>query len=166
MSHRSLILRSFLALAGSATTLPAQTPAVQVQLYDHAGLKPAAVHEFAARAQEILDGAGVSAQVKLCKGDHAVSCENQTNIKRLVIRVIAGGPRMSNVRRPPLGQSFAGAEGGTYASVFVERVQDAAAGDVPWVIVLAYAAVHEAGHLLLGDQASHGAWFDERKLGS
>jgi hypothetical protein len=61
---------------------------------------------------------------------------------------------MSNVGRPPLGQSFVDSEGGSYASVFVAPVQDqAAAANVPWVIVLAYAAAHEIGHLLLGDQA-------------
>jgi hypothetical protein len=157
MSHRNcLILLPLLALAGDAKMLAAQTPAVQVQLFDYAGMKPSAVHEFVVRTQEILNGAGVSAQVKLCRGHLAVSCESQPNgHRRLSIRVVAADPgRMSNVRRPPLGQSFAGHEGGTYASVFVERVQDAAAeANLSWVIVLAYAAVHEAGHLLLGDQA-------------
>ena len=83
-------------------------------------------------------------------------CESQpAGVRRLMIRVVAGeAKRMSNVRRPPLGQSFADQRGGTYASVFLERVQNAAAGaNVPWVIVLAYAVVHEVGHLLLGDQA-------------
>jgi len=61
---------------------------------------------------------------------------------------------MKNVRRPPLGQSFADADGGKYASVFLERVQDEAlSANVPWVIVLAYATAHEIGHLLLGNQA-------------
>jgi len=156
MAHRSLILLPFLMLGGSANTLSAQATKIQVQVYDHTDLKPPALREFVARTQRILVDAGVSAQVKLCKGNGAMSCENESAItRRLVIRVVAGGPRrMSNVRRPPLGQSFAGPEGGTYASVFLERVWDAAAdANVPWVIVLAYATVHEVGHLLLGDDA-------------
>jgi hypothetical protein len=53
----------------------------------------------------------------------------------------------------PLGQSFADNKGGTYASVFLASVQDQAAeANVPWITVLAYAAVHEIGHLLLGNQ--------------
>jgi hypothetical protein len=43
---------------------------------------------------------------------------------------------------------------GTSGGVYIQRVQDAVVGaNVPWVIVLAYAVVHEVGHLLLGDQA-------------
>src|SRR4029450_9048728 len=144
-----------LALAGNATLLAAQTP-VEVQLFDYAGMNPSAVHEFVVRAQEILNGGGVSAQVELCRGNLAVSCESQPNgHRRLSIRVVVGGRGgRLNVRRRPLGQSFADHQGGTYASVFLERVQDAAAGaNVPWVTVLAYAVAHEVGHLLLGDEA-------------
>jgi hypothetical protein len=169
MSHRSwLIFLSSLALAGGGNTPSAQTPKIQVQVYDYAGLRPAALHEFVARTQEVLDAARVAAQVKLCIGDHAVSCDTQTkNIKRLVIRLVAGqAKKMSDARRSPLGQSFAGHEGGTYASIFLERVQDAAVeANVPWVIVLAYVAVHEVGHPLLGS-GSHGAGLDESELGS
>jgi hypothetical protein len=53
-----------------------------------------------------------------------------------------------------LGLSIAGPEGGTYASVFLSRVKDAAAeANVPRDIVLAYAIAHEVGHLLLGANA-------------
>jgi len=157
MSRRScLIPLLFLALGGSATTVSAQSPAVQVQIYDYAELKPGALHDLVALTQGILVDAGVSVEVRLCRGNLALPCESQPGgVRLLMIRVVAGETkRMSNVRRPPLGQSFADYRGGTYASVFLERVQDAAAGaNVPWVIVLAYAVVHEVGHLLLGDQA-------------
>jgi hypothetical protein len=154
MSNRGRLLVSlFVALACKVS---AQTPPLQVQVYDYADLKPATLHEFIARTQEILAGAGLSFQIRLCGRSVTVQCETQTgSARRLVIRVVAGAARrMSNVRRPPLGQSFAGHEGGTYASVFLERVRDVAAeANVPWVIVLAYAAAHEIGHLLLRDQA-------------
>jgi hypothetical protein len=157
MKRRSwLIPLVFLALAGSTTTVSAQSPAVQVQIYDHAELKPGTLHDLVALTEKVLVEAGVSVQVKLCRGNLAVPCESQTGgVRRLMIRVVAGeAKRMSNVRRPPLGQSFADYRGGTYASVFLEKVRDGAAeANVPWVIVLAYAVVHEVGHLLLGDQA-------------
>jgi hypothetical protein len=159
MSHRSCLVTLLflvLALAASGTKLLAQAPAVQVQIYDYAELRPRALHELVARTQEILVDVGVSVQVRLCRGNLALPCDSQTGgLRRLMIRLVAGGAKkMSNLRRPPLGQSFADHDGGTYASVFVERVQDAAAeANVPWLIVLAYAAVHEVGHLLLGDEA-------------
>jgi hypothetical protein len=157
MSRRScLIPLLFLAVAGNATTVSAQSHAVQVQIYDYAELKPGTLHDLVALTEKVLVDAGVLVHVKLCRGNLALPCESQPQgVRCLMLRVVAGEPkRMSNVRRPPLGQSFADYRGGTYASVFLERVQDAAAeGNVPWVIVLAYAVVHEVGHLLLGDQA-------------
>lgn len=157
MSNRccsTLIL--FLALAGNAETLSAQTSAVQVQVYDYADLNPGSLHKTLALTQEILAAAGLSVQVKLCRGAAAVPCESQTGSTRsLLIRVVAGGPKTNDsVLHPPLGQSMADREGGTYSSLFLERVQDAAAeANVPWDIVLAYAAAHEVGHLLLGSEA-------------
>jgi hypothetical protein len=157
MAHRSYaILLQVLALIGNSTTmLSGQTPTVQVQVLDYADLKPAALHDFVARTHQILVDAGLSVQVKLCRGNLAMACESETGVRRLVIRLVAGeAKKMSNLRRPPLGQSFADHQGGMYASVFLERVQDAAAGaNVPWVTLLAYATAHEVGHLLLGDEA-------------
>ena len=154
MSNRGrLILAIFLTLAGKVS---AQTTPLQVQVYDYADLQPSALREFTTLTQEILINAGLSVQVEVCARRIQGSCAAQTaNARRLVVRVVAGGAkRMSNVGRPPLGQSFADSEGGTYASIFVAPVKDqAAAANVPWVIVLAYAAAHEIGHLLLGDQA-------------
>ena len=150
MSNRCCsILLLLPALAGNANTLSAAAPAVQVQVYDYADLKPASLHKVVTLIQEILAGAGVSVQVKICKGNSAVPCETEAgSVRRLVIRVVAGGSKINDsVLRPPLGQSLADHEGGTYSSVFLERVQDAAAeANVPWDIVLAYAAAHEAGH--------------------
>jgi hypothetical protein len=157
MSNRSCsILLLFLALAGNAKTLTAQSAAVQVKVYDYADLKPESLHKVVALTRQILAGAGLSVQVQLCRGSLAVSCEGQRGfIRSLVVRVVAGGSRTKDsVLRSPLGQSMADHQGGTYASVFMERIQDAAAeANVPWDTVLAYATAHEVGHLLLGADA-------------
>jgi hypothetical protein len=59
-----------------------------------------------------------------------------------------------NQRWEPLGLSVAGHDGGIYASVFRQLAEDEAAeANIPRIILLVYAAVHEIGHLLLGDQA-------------
>jgi hypothetical protein len=48
---------------------------------------------------------------------------------------------------------MAGHDGGVYASIFLELAQEEASeANLPPVLVLAYAAAHEVGHLLLGDQ--------------
>lgn len=149
------ILFVLLALAGSASTNSAEAAALQVQIYDYAGLEPHAVRQFLSWTERILVSTGMSVQLSLCRGSIAVSCENQTGIDRLVVRIVAGNAKATkNVNRPALGQSFAGQNGGTHATVFVRPAQDqAAAANVPWVMVLAHAAAHEVGHLLLGAQA-------------
>jgi|HubBroStandDraft_5_1064220.scaffolds.fasta_scaffold148721_2 hypothetical protein len=157
MSNRSCtILLLFLALAGNAKTLTAQASAVQVKVYDYADLKPESLRSVVALTHEILAGAGLSVQVELCRGSLAVSCDGQSgSIRSLVVRVVPGASKTNDsVLRLPLGQSMADHQGGTYASIFMERVQDAAAeANVPRDTVLAYAIAHEIGHLLLGDNA-------------
>jgi hypothetical protein len=155
MSNRSCsTLLLFLALAGNAKTLTAQASAVQVKVYDYADLKPEFLHNVVTLTQQILAGTGLSVQVELCRGGLAVSCEGQSG-RSLVVRMVAGGSKTNdNVLRAPLGQSMADHQGGTYASIFMERIQDAAAeANVPRDTVLAYAIAHEVGHLLLGDNA-------------
>lgn len=150
-----LILSVFLALAGNVKPASAQGPALQVQVYDYAGLKPKALHEFVYRTQEILVHTGLSVEVVACQED-ASACRGEVGSPaQVAVRVLAGEAKsMKNVRRPPLGQSFADASGGGLASVFLSRVQDAAdEAGVPWTIVLSYAAAHEIGHLLLGKDA-------------
>lgn len=151
----NLILVVFLALAGNVKPAFAQRPALEVQVLDYADLDPKVLNELISRTQQILDKTGVLAEVRACDAGAVSSCGSQTGTRRLVVRIVKGeAKRMKNVRRPPLGQSFADQDGGIYASVFLARVQDAAEdAGVPWTIVLSYAAAHEIGHLLLGSGA-------------
>jgi hypothetical protein len=58
------------------------------------------------------------------------------------------------VRSEKLGMSIAGHDGGTYGTVFLKPAEEKASeAHLSRNIVLAYAAAHEIGHLLLGDQA-------------
>jgi hypothetical protein len=153
MSNRGCLILALLVLASE---LSAQTAAVEVQVYDQAGLRPSTFHNFVTQTQNILSETGLSIQVKGCGRSVSVVCETQGyGTRYLFIRVVAGhSKKMKNVRRPPLGQSFTDDNGGKYASLFLEHVQDeAASNNVSWVTVLAYAAIHEIGHLLLGNDA-------------
>ena len=148
--YLSLLL---LTLAGNAKSVSAQTSALQVQVYDYTGLKPAALHEFVARTQQILASSGVSLEVDACAGG-AASCESHTGSSRqVVLRVVAdSGKNMKNARWEKLGMSVADHDGGTYATVYLKPAEEKASdANLPRIVVLAYAAAHEVGHLLLGE---------------
>ena len=142
-----------LTLAGYANTVSAQTSALQVQVYDYTGLNPAALHEFVARTQEILASSGISLEVDACARGGA-PCESHTGSSRqVVLRVVADtGKSMKNIRWEKLGMSIADHDGGTYATVFLKPAEEKASdANLPRIVVLAYAAAHEVGHLLLGE---------------
>jgi hypothetical protein len=152
MRNRGCFLVLLLSLVGEASAVSTQTPPLQVQVYDYCGLSPAALHEFIARIREILSGSGVSLEVMDCKSIEATCKSHSGGPRQIVVRVIAGTVRKTrDVNPESLGLSVADSNGGTYASVFVQPIKDTAAeANLPWVIVLAYAAAHEIGHLLLG----------------
>ena len=134
----------------------AQTAAIEVQVYDYAGLQPSTLQKFVRGTQKLLSTTGISINVALYEKTAAGSCESPDNRKKLVLRVEPGSAKkMNNAFYSPLGQAFADHSGGKYASVFLETIQDQASeANVSWLTVLDYAAVHEIGHLLLGSQAS------------
>jgi hypothetical protein len=157
MSNRGCnLLLLFLGLVGGATTVSAQTVALQVRVYDYSGLSAGALRSFIDGTQRILTGAGISAEVDACPMGVAAPCESrQGSSRQVTIRVVAAAPKSyKKARWQHLGQSIADHEGGTYATVFLDLVEDAAANTgLPRMLVLAYAAAHEVGHLLLGDDA-------------
>jgi hypothetical protein len=147
------LLLLLLAVAGYAKKVSAQTSALQVQVYDYTGLSPVAFHEFIARTREILAGSGVSLEVDACTSG-AAACEGHSGSSRqIVVRVIADtGKSMKRVRLETLGQSVVDHDGGTYATVFLRASEEKASDtNLPRIVVLAYAAAHEIGHLLLGE---------------
>ena len=72
-----------------------------------------------------------------------------------MIRVVDGAPKnRKNVRWQDLGRSIVDHDGGVYATVFLKLAEDEAAEtNLPRILVLSYAAAHEVGHLLLGEEA-------------
>ncbi len=146
----------FLVLAIDAKSLSAPPAALQVQVYDYTGLSPAALHAFVMQTQEILNDAGISVEVDACARGVATPCEGRRgSFRQVVVRLVAGTARNSNRGRwQHLGQSIATRDGGTYATVFSELAEEKAAEtNLPRILVLSYAAAHEVGHLLLGDDA-------------
>ena len=146
----------FLALAGGAKDLSAQAAALQVQVYDYADLSPATLHEFIVHTQGILAGAGVLVKVDACQRMSTTSCESRGgSTRQVVLRILAGAaPAGKDKRWEHLGQSFAGHDGGVYATIFLQPAKEQAAeASISWTTLLAHAAAHEVGHLLLGAEA-------------
>jgi hypothetical protein len=142
----------FLALACDARNVSAEPVAIQVQVFDYANLSPAALREFVSRTQAILVRSGISIEVDACPRGVSTPCESlRGSARQVVIRVLRVTTKKA---KRDLGESVTGRDGGTYASVFLREAEDQAArADVPRFVVLAYAAAHEVGHLLLGDEA-------------
>lgn len=151
MRSRRRIIPMFLLLA---LRVSAQTATVEVQVHDRTGLSPLALQSFVKETQEIFSEAGLSIHIDI-SGSATPGEVRNAWARILMLRIVPGRSRkMKSVLRSPLGQAFADHRGGTYASVFLETVQQQAADkDTPWLTVLSYAAAHEIGHLLLGDQA-------------
>ncbi len=150
------LLLLFLTLSSGAKSVSAQAAALQVQVYDYTSLSPAALHEFITRTEEILTSGGISVEVDACARGVSTPCESRRgSFRQLVIRVVAGAPgNNEEARWQHLGQSIATHDGGTYASVYLKLAEEEAAEtNLPRILVLSYAAAHEVGHLLLGDEA-------------
>jgi hypothetical protein len=157
MSNRGCLFLLLLPpLLSNANYASGQNIAVQVQVYDYTNLKPAALAELVGRTQEILVRSGVSVQVDACPHGISMPCRGLSGtLRKLTIRVIPKATSNGiDTRWQHLGAAIAGHNGGSYGTIFLKLAQEKASEtNLPPAIVLAYAAVHEIGHLLLGDQA-------------
>src|SRR5262249_9850816 len=121
----------------------------QIQIFDYAGIAPKPLGLFVSELESIFSRTGISVQVTVFRGRIESACDRPNPIR---IPILPGEAKvMNSVRRPPLGQIAAQEACGGYADLFLSAVYDnAAAANVPWPTVLAHAAAHEVGHLILG----------------
>jgi len=154
-SLASSLDRETLMDAPSTPPNPAETTSVNILTYDYAGLERADLENFLVLTHKILADTGLSIRVSLCRGSASLSCHGVAASRQVVVRIFARDAKSWNDPKwRPLGQAYADHHGGTMASVFVTPVRaQAADANVSWVMLLSYAAAHEVGHLLLGDQA-------------
>jgi hypothetical protein len=147
------IVMTTLGLVGAESKASGAT--LNVHVYDYANLEPAELARFLSLTKEVLASAGVVVEVRLCRGASPIQDCTAREPRTLTVRVAPGYSVLAkNLRREPLGQSFADSGGGAFATVFVGPAKDQAlAANIPWLSVLSYAAAHEIGHLLLGARA-------------
>jgi len=133
---------------------PRSSAALQVLVFDYTGLSAPSLREFTRQTQVILSNEGLSAEVEDCTRATDGPCFSQDRVQRRIeIRVVNQAQENHTlVGSKCLGVSFINHDGGTSASVYRELAdQEAADFGLPREVVLAYAAAHEAGHLLLGE---------------
>ena len=155
MSNRDcVLLLIFLAFFGDETSVSAQLAALQVLVFDYTGLSAPSLREFTTQTKVILSNEGLSAEVEDCTRATDGPCFSQERVQRRIeIRVVNKAQENHMlVGGKCLGVSFINHDGGIDASVYRELAdQEAADFGLPREVVLAYAAAHEAGHLLLGE---------------
>lgn len=130
--------------------------ATEVHLHNDAGLAVATLDGCISQLRAILVRAGAAIDIRVCRAESPSSCQLGDDGARVVdLRILPALRTYSrNVQHPALGYSVVSERGGVYATVFLEAVQhQASAANVPWTVLLAYAAAHEIGHLLFGANA-------------
>jgi len=150
--------------AARSRELNTTEPKFQIQIFDYAGIAPKPLGLFVSELESIFSRRGIDVHVSVCRGSIESACDRPTP---LIIRILPGEAKvMHSVRRPPLGQIAAQEACGGYADLFLSPVYDnAAVANVPSPAVLAHAAAHEIGHLVLGSNEHVSPWIDANDLG-
>ncbi len=148
-----------LAMCGWMTTvIEAETPVpLTVRLYNGAG-RDVRLVEVREVATPILRDAGVDVIFRMCGQSAALAgfvdpCDDPLKPSEVVVRVIDAPKSSSTLDPDAYGMTYVIDETnrGWLATVFVDRVQEAAArAEVDASTLLGRVAAHEVGHLLLG----------------
>ncbi len=135
-----------------ADARPQVDPTLTVLVHDHTGLPPAALQEVESATSLLLSRGGIRLQWILCRAawipNPPDACMEQVATERVVLRII-DHPIGGQVYR---GEKLAGAViEHRYATLYTAEIRSSARRwGVQFVDVMAYAAAHEIGHLLLG----------------
>jgi hypothetical protein len=148
---RSILLPSLLALNAAV----AAEPELRIRLIDEVNLDTQDRETVRSKAREILARAGVSSIWLDCPAkpspETPQGCLDALSATDLIIRIL---PRTMIGHDNGLGSSVANRDGGVYGLIYYPKVeQTAQTVGVPVPVLLALAAVHEIGHLVLGNQA-------------
>jgi len=142
-------LWALLPISLSVNIALAAEPAIRVYLFDQSNLPAEDMKTFVTSASGILQRAGIGSVWLNCSAGDA--CPDQFDASDFIVRVM---PIKKKDHFRALGSSFAGTEGGSYATIYFPTVKDKALDtQVPIPVLLALATVHELGHLILGSQS-------------
>lgn len=144
-------------VSGIPSTCFAEPPSLRIYIHNDALLNPKDFATAILELERILSSTGAEPGVCVhLKKDSETRCASGLRKGRLFdIRILPGSAsHMHSVLHSPLGHSIVDEGGGMYAAVFLGTIRNqASAAGVPVTLLLAYAAAHEFGHLLLGANA-------------
>jgi hypothetical protein len=128
-------------------------PALSVLVYDYAGLKDNTMNEVENLTSALLERAGIRTQWVYCLGHQAGArpalCDADSQPGVFVIRILTKHSGQANKLGDPLGAAVIG---NGFASLFATEVRKYADHNgLSEGCLMAYAAAHEIGHLLLGE---------------
>ena len=148
---------AWLATAADAREhLPVADRTLTVLVLDYAGVSDSSLHEMETFSAVLLSRAGIQTEWVHClghtQGPRPAMCDADLGAGVVMLRVQVAYPGKQTKVGDPLGAAVV--ESG-YASIFVSEIrQKADHNGLPTGSVMAYAATHEIGHLLLGPQHS------------
>jgi len=127
-----------------------------VLVYDYAGVSDASVDEMERVGTVLLSRAGIETQWVHCRGHQQggqpALCGASLDTASVRLRILMVYPGDRTGRLDPLGMALVG---GNYASIYAFMIHKYAAHNrLPAGNLMAYAATHEFGHLLLGPNHS------------
>ena len=151
----SLVALGTLAVVAKAQEKPsASDRTLTVVVYDYAGLSDSSMNEVESLSAVLLSRAGIRAQWVHClghqPGPRPALCDGNLETGSVMIRILSSHPGQPNKLGDPLGWASVG---NSYASLDASAIgKYAGHNELPAGNLMAYAATHEIGHLLLGEK--------------
>jgi hypothetical protein len=132
----------------------AQDKPLTVVVYDYAGLSDTAISEVESLSSVLLSRAGIQTQWVHCLGHQSgprpALCDGNLEPGSVMIRILKTHIGAQNKLGDPLGSAVVR---GSYASLYASEIgKYADHNGLPASNLMAYAAAHEIGHLLLGEK--------------
>ena len=146
----------FASAADARENSPTPSRTLTVLVQDYAGVPDGSLKDMEALSTVLLSRAGVRTEWVHCLG-HIIGsrpaiCDGNLETGIVLLRIVSVYPGNQNKQGDPLGTAMV-ASG--YASIYVSEIDRYAAhNDLPAGCLMAYAATHEIGHLLLGPNHS------------
>jgi hypothetical protein len=127
-----------------------------VAVYDYAGLSDSVMNELETLSAVLLSRAGIRTHWVHClghlQGRRPALCDANLQTGSLLIRILAAHPGHPNKLGDPLGSAVVE---NSYASLYASEIRRYAdQNGLSAGSLMAYAAAHEIGHLLLGENHS------------
>jgi len=148
------ILMAVLGTICVAVAADAQDRNLTIVVYDYAGLSDSSMNEVESLSAVLLSRAGIRTEWVHClghqPGPRPALCDGNLETGSVMIRILSSHPGQPNKLGDPLGWASVG---NSYASLDASAISKYADHNgLPAANLMAYAATHEIGHLLLGEK--------------